>query len=1291
MTAIVANDSGARYRLAQERDFRKYLPCEYSAAQYAPFDHASRHKYTPQPSPDPALTSFAQLAAIRLGTQRALITLFDRTHQHILAEGTPSLSLTGGKPENECDKMLLGSCVLPKERGLCHHVEDVPISACMKDGESVEGGVLVVGDVKNDSRIKTSLILETLSNVRFFASVPLISPRGLIVGCLSAMDDEVRTSTLPEHSLRFMKDLADAIMKHLVMGHFTHKSRQAERMLVGLGSFNEGKSTLRHAWQEENAEENAEKNPEDMIEGRANSQQQRLQDEEEKDSTSLVVRGPKQAENHTEGGTKQSGWGPDPSQKTGIEVSPKDSSMRSVISGESPQEEMHTNSIKQVFSRAANLIRESIGTEGVIFLDAQSDRFRGTGDQAGHRRSDPGIPSDPSSSDESTDSNSPTKQDSSPTTSDAEEDTSPLSLCLGFSTSSGSSINDDSLSGPPSMVHEALFTSLLRRYPRGKIFTYDANRAVSDESDGSTREIPGVEPSFKPDLRRSSSKRRSRSSFQKDANHLINIFPQARSILLLPIWDSDKRRCFAGTLVWTNDPELVFTFENELMYVSAFANSIMAEINRLEVEMADKAKTRLLSSITHELRTPLHGILGTADILTDTAMNALQHGMVHTIESCGRTLLDTINNLLDLAFLGQNKNHQGKKMGEKHFPATKEGSRDRKKERGEKAASSHVKLDAVLEEVAESVFAGYSFYNHPRMPPPALTDSSSRSAGQTSSSNQVGPRASEVTIIFDIQPDTEWEFDTHPGAWRRILMNVFGNALKYTKKGYIYLGLKSSEKTGSRRGSQLAPDSPENQEAEFEVTLTVKDTGKGIGPEYLQKDLFKPFMQEDSLMSGSGLGLSIVHQAVGSLGGSIEINSTQGVGTELSIRTPLVRSLDNSDNVSSNSEFNSILSYTQGKSIGFLGFGSSLNSQRDRSLFESLERLCHDWFGLTVTNVSCFQGEPLLLDFYLAVQTELDSEDRGGRDLFALGKNLHGTDGNGSPVVVICQSPEEAHHMFVTTKNRGEAPVFEFISQPCGPRKLARALNLCIKRQRDSPSGRSTPAEPTRWVEMPESSHLPVDLESTDPPDERMKLSKRPTMETMGSGERFSRQHSNDESQNGSSQDMSPMTTPTNGVNGVNGVHEEPDYSRPSVLLVDDNDLNLQLLCAYTKKTSYEYMTARNGAEAVDVYKAHPDIFRVIILGVFPSSPTMFVTRLIYPDMSMPVMDGFEAARQIRAFEKEYRASHQDVPSLSIVALTGLGGAAAEEEASASGIDDFLIKPVKRGDVQKILQKSHSQ
>ena len=91
-----------------------------------------------------------------------------------------------------------------------------------------------------------------------------------------------------------------------------------------------------------------------------------------------------------------------------------------------------------------------------------------------------------------------------------------------------------------------------------------------------------------------------------------------------------------------------------------------------------------------------------------------------------------------------------------------------------------------------------------------------------------------ISAWLDIQPDTTWAFDTHPGAWRRILMNVLGNALKYTPSGYIYVGLASYQSCASR--SQMGPvnQSLGEQNQEFDVTLTVKDTGKGIGSEYLQ-------------------------------------------------------------------------------------------------------------------------------------------------------------------------------------------------------------------------------------------------------------------------------------------------------------------------------------------------------------------------------------------------------------------------------------------------------------------------
>lgn len=1129
------------------------------------------------------MTSFAQLGAIRLGARRALISLFDRTYQHVLAEATPTLSLIGGHVRDDHDCLRVGFCSFPKDRGLCHLVFGLPSLESADVRWVMNGSAVVVPDVMEDW-FDSSQLLDVLSDVRFYAAVPIISPRGLVIGAYSVWDDRPRPTGIDEYSLQFLKDMTATIMEHLVNEHSRHKSRQAERMIVGLGSFVEGRATLRHSWREASAQYAASEQSGETVEGQLNIQQQDVQEAAKgADQQTLVHRDQDDTRRGGDGARATN------SQEASRYSSGNDDhrkSARGFLAGdEAPQDDVLLTSVKHVFSRAANLIRESIGAEGVVFLDPNSEQFGNLVDNTSRKVTGSGNQDFTESSDETTDSGS---SSSSSRRQSSGEDGKSACVCLGFSTSRESSINDNKMMGPGIAAQRSLLASLLRRYPRGKIFCYNSNRSVSDDSDGNSQATSGSDkPVAETKERRTVSKKRRKPTFQQDANNLIKIFPDARNIMLLPMWDTDKNRCFAVNLVWTNSPERIFTSENELVYISVFANSITTEIRRLDAKIAEKAKTNLVSSISHELRNPLHGILGTADILSDTAMNALQHGMVHTIEACGRTLLDTINNMLDFTFInkyqkkrspfGARKRAAQRQLLTGDIPSGEMGGGGRR----EKPSYPHVKLDQVLEEVTECVFAGYSFYNHPQSPPPALTDSSSRAAD--ASSSRAGHERNMVTIIFDIDQDTEWDFYTHAGAWRRILMNLFGNALKYTPSGFIHLGLTSTRNPKRKKkleGSESSGDEAE----EFEVVLTVKDTGKGIGPEYLQKDLFTPFRQENALASGSGLGLSIVRQAVGSLGGSIEINSTKDVGTTLTVRTPLMHypASSSDSHSSSSSAFNSLRNYTEGKSMGLLGFGSSLHSTRDTTLYSSLERLCREWFGLTVTTVSPLQGEHRPFDFYLAVQTELDSEDLEGRNLFSLGQLVGDGKGGGSPVVVICQSPEEAHNMFVAAKNRNESPLFEFISQPCGPRKLARALDLCIKRRMDQQAGQPSAEEhePTRWVEMPESSHLPLNLGPSDPPDERMKISKRPTTDTMG--------NRGDETGPRSSESKEGA--------------EEPATGR-SVLLVDDNNLNLQLLSVYTKRSDYDYATAKNGVEAVDTYKAQPGRFGIVVIGTSPLSP----------------------------------------------------------------------------------------
>jgi len=97
-------------------------------------------------------------------------------------------------------------------------------------------------------------------------------------------------------------------------------------------------------------------------------------------------------------------------------------------------------------------------------------------------------------------------------------------------------------------------------------------------------------------------------------------------------------------LAWTTDPRRVLLPE-ELSYCTAFGNSIIAEVTRVELVAMDRAKSDFISSMSHELRSPLHGILASAEILRETHPSPEQLQMIDMVDSCGRTLLDTMEHM----------------------------------------------------------------------------------------------------------------------------------------------------------------------------------------------------------------------------------------------------------------------------------------------------------------------------------------------------------------------------------------------------------------------------------------------------------------------------------------------------------------------------------------------------------------------------------------------------------------------------------------------------------------------
>jgi CheY-like chemotaxis protein len=170
-----------------------------------------------------------------------------------------------------------------------------------------------------------------------------------------------------------------------------------------------------------------------------------------------------------------------------------------------------------------------------------------------------------------------------------------------------------------------------------------------------------------------------------------------------------------------------------------------------------------------------------------------------------------------------------------------------------------------------------------------------------------------------------------------------------------------------------------------------------------------------------------------------------------------------------------------------------------------------------------------------------------------------------------------------------------------------------------------------------------------------------PSIERLTSG--LERGSSNLDELHGNTPGKTPIHSFQNDRKAVK-LHEE---SIRKFLLVDDNQINLKILSTYMNKLQLPYTTATNGKEAVDQYMQSPQSYICILL-----------------DISMPVMDGFEAAKQIRAFEGQKEVEHRVV----IFALSGLASEEAQREAYESGFDLFLLKPVRLQFLGETLQQN---
>ncbi|KAF9130758.1 His Kinase A domain containing protein [Mortierella sp. GBA39] len=359
---------------------------------------------------------------------------------------------------------------------------------------------------------------------------------------------------------------------------------------------------------------------------------------------------------------------------------------------------------------------------------------------------------------------------------------------------------------------------------------------------------------------------------------------------------------WAYFVVLTSSPTKQFLL-HERIYLKNFGSCLVTEVMKRRIEAADKAKGIFIKNISHELRTPLHIILGILELLqanTEGTLTEQQLTMLGSAEAFGDSLIDTINNIIDLTDLDPN-NQTDVEIGRNLLSDLVESvSEIDIRELCEEVAGSmakrcvdkdlvinpswspapHASLSSIVSmpSLHSAVATARAFSNQtlPRaylapvgdsVGDPSTTDSRAGVAGCNIWSDD---RTSSLELIVAMdepegtpEEDTHWKFMLNLPIVTRILTQLLENAIKFTTAGFVEISAMSPL-------LDMFPLRPPQPDAR-PVLFTVRDTGSGISPEYVQGHLFKRFSQEDPIHAGAGLGLALVKLLVESLGGWLEV------------------------------------------------------------------------------------------------------------------------------------------------------------------------------------------------------------------------------------------------------------------------------------------------------------------------------------------------------------------------------------------------------------------------------------
>ena len=171
--------------------------------------------------------------------------------------------------------------------------------------------------------------------------------------------------------------------------------------------------------------------------------------------------------------------------------------------------------------------------------------------------------------------------------------------------------------------------------------------------------------------------------------------------------------------------------------------------------------------------------MGSSECLQGTPLDAFQSSLINTIETCGKTLLDTFDNLLSYAKINNLSNSNYRR------PSVS-SAKDEVHRNGSDTAQSPVDLGILAEEVIDTAFAGHEFV---RVSPPRSGMTAHGVVPAPSTAPKPAKGLEAITVLLEYDTTSDWVFTTQAGGWIRIVLNLVGNSLKYTEKGRVTVRL----------------------------------------------------------------------------------------------------------------------------------------------------------------------------------------------------------------------------------------------------------------------------------------------------------------------------------------------------------------------------------------------------------------------------------------------------------------------------------------------------------------------